>query len=91
MIGKGSKERILPITDRAFHSINHYINISREILHRLMTVGWAQLKVQCSIPLESIDVSNIPLFRSLQASGLVIADRKNHSVKLVVYFQRLFQ
>jgi len=51
-----------------------------------MTVGWAQLKVQCSIPLESIDVSNIPLFRSLQASGLVIADRKNHSVKLVVYF-----
>ena len=30
VIGKGSKERILPITDRAFHSINQYMNISRE-------------------------------------------------------------
>ena len=31
VLGKGSKERILPITDRAFNSVNNYINVSREI------------------------------------------------------------
>ena len=31
VLGKGSKERILPITDRAFNSVNNYVNVSREI------------------------------------------------------------
>jgi len=31
VLGKGSKERILPITKRAFNSINNYLKISREI------------------------------------------------------------
>ena len=31
VLGKGSKERILPITERAFECINNYIMVSREI------------------------------------------------------------
>lgn len=31
VLGKGNKQRILPLTERAFKSINHYINISRGI------------------------------------------------------------
>ena len=30
VLGKGNKERILPLTDRAFYSIKQYIKISRE-------------------------------------------------------------
>ena len=31
VLGKGSKERVLPITERAFNSINNYLKIAREI------------------------------------------------------------
>ena len=30
VLGKGSKERILPLTERAFNSINNYVKISRD-------------------------------------------------------------
>ena len=30
-MGKGNKERVLPITERAFNSINNYLRITREI------------------------------------------------------------
>ena len=31
VLGKGSKERVLPITERAVNSINNYLKIAREI------------------------------------------------------------
>ena len=31
VLGKGNKERVLPITERAFNSINNYLRIAREI------------------------------------------------------------